>query len=200
MSKTKNIIILISASILLLAIIAFIVFFILDLTKTESNDLFLSEKESITINIESKDIVHFESIDFLGQEIEEVKEHFKNVIQINDEKIHMKNIKWNSVNGDMQLFLNDGKITNFLFVSNFTSANDVYNSFMSINTNFAKANKLTEQKVQLSDGTSLKNVDSIEELFVETNYLIVSYNIDGKTFTIKTHFDNNNYEMIATFN
>ncbi len=200
MSKTKNIAILISASTLLIAIITCVVFLIVNLTSSEDNGLFLSEKENITINIENKDIAYFENVEFIGQDVDAAKEHFRNVILINDNEILMKNIKWNSINGDLQLLFNDKKITNLVFSSTFTSANDVYNAFLSINSSFAEKNKLKEHKVQLSDGTSLKNLDSIEELFIETNYLIVAYEINGKTFTMKTNFSNNTYKMTATFN
>lgn len=200
MSKTKNIAILISASVLLIAIIACVVFFIVNLTRSEDNGLFLSEKENITINIDNKDIAYFENVEFIGQDIDTIKEHFRNVIRINDNEILMKNIKWNSINGDLQLLFNDKKITNLVFSSTFTSANDVYNAFLSINSSFAEKNKLKEHEVQLFDGTSLKNLDSIEELFIETNYLIVTYEINGKTFTMKTNFSNNTYKMTATFN
>lgn len=200
MSKTKNIIVLASASIILIAIVVSTIFFFIDLTSPENDELFLSEKETITINIENKDIGYFEDIDFINKEIDIVKENFKNVVQINDEKILMKNVKWNNINGDLQLMITEKKITNLLFSSNFASANDVYTSFLSLNTNFAKNNGLKEEKVQLCDGNSTKDIGSVEELFVETNYLIVSYNIDGKVFTIKTNFSNNVYTMTATFN
>lgn len=200
MSKGKIILLLI-LSLLLIAVIACgIVFFIFNNSNDNEDVYLLSEKEEINVNIENKNIEFFEKFDFIGTDIDTIKEEFKNVVYINENNIKMGNVQWNAVVGDFVLIIKNNKIENFIFTSKtYLSANDVYTVFSTLNNQIASANKLETSKIYLSQNGTIKDFTSAEELFSENNYIVSSYTIVNKKLTLKTTFSDNVYTVVCSF-
>jgi len=201
MTSKKPIIFLILGIILLMGIACGIFFFFSSMLNQTSDEptYSLSENENITIDSSTKQIDFLLKLDFIGKNISEVEEEFKNITFISDEKITMNNVQLLNTSGSIDLIIKDDKITNYIFkTKSLYSAEDIVYLFNSLNTELVNLTKDETATIYFYENNSQKPFTSHEGLYDSNNRIEAQYKHKNKTVKIFTQKNDKEYTIVIT--
>lgn len=163
----------------------------------EKDERVFSEQEIIDVNIENKEIIFFETNEFIGKNKTEIYDKLNNVILVEDDKITMNDIILFQTNGNFILNFDNENIISGTFISMpLSSAQDLDYVFKNISKIFAEKNKLTEEKIYIIDKSDNKNdYISFEQLYDTEKHIYTEYKNKDIVTVIKSKYSNNNYYL-----
>ena len=199
MSNKKNIF-LIVGGIFSLLIIA-LVFVLLLIKPAPEKEFIFSEQEEINISTKTEDISFFNDLEYIKLHFNDDKltKEFKNIVNVTDNSVLMKNVYLYDVAGDFTINYSDNKFKDAVFTAKeVKSSSDAFLQLKSINSSLANVTKQKEKPITLIINNEETNLENEIQLHQENAKVTVDYKINSTTLTVDMTCGNDSFKINIT--